>query len=269
MNRGIVLVGCGNMGRAMLEGWIAAGKARAVDIHVVEPAEALRAKAAALGCHVHSVADTLPPALSPAIVLFAVKPQVMRDVVPAYDRFKSPGTTFVSIAAGTPIAVFEELLGGDASVIRSMPNTPAAIGKGMIVSVANAHVTADARALVTALFSANGVAAEVDDEDLIDAVTAVSGSGPAYVFHFIEALTQAAEKAGLPAELSRTLASQTVYGAACLAAESPESPETLRKQVTSPNGTTQAGLEVLMKGLSPLLEDTVAAAKRRSIELKQ
>jgi pyrroline-5-carboxylate reductase len=269
MNRGIVLVGCGNMGRAMLEGWITAGKTGTNEVHVVEPADGLRDKAAALGCAVHASPETLPSTLTPSIVLFAVKPQVMRDVVPAYRHFKSPDTTFVSIAAGTPIAVFEDLLGRDASVIRSMPNTPAAIGKGMIVSVANAHVRGEAKRHVTALFSANGIAAEVEDENLIDAVTAVSGSGPAYVFHFIEALTQAAEKAGLPAELSRTLASQTVYGAACLAAESAESPETLRKQVTSPNGTTQAGLEVLMKGLSPLLAETVAAAKRRSIELKQ
>lgn len=269
MNREIVLVGCGNMGRAMLEGWIAAGKARAKDVHVVEPADALRAKAAALGCPVHSAADTLPPALNPAIILFAVKPQVMRDVVPAYACFKGPATTFVSIAAGIMIAAFEDMLGGDAAIVRAMPNTPAAIGKGMIVSVANGNVSGEARKHVTALFSANGVAAEVEDEDLIDAVTAVSGSGPAYVFHFIEALTQAAAKAGLPDELAATLASQTVYGAACLAAESAETPETLRKQVTSPKGTTQAGLEVLMKGLTPLVEETVEAAKARSIELRQ
>jgi pyrroline-5-carboxylate reductase len=268
MNRQIVLVGCGNMGRAMLQGWIAAGKAEPSSIHVVEPDDRLRKGAAQSGAAAYAEAAHLPAGLVPAIVLFAVKPQVMRDIVPAYRRFAEVGTTFVSIAAGTPIALFEKLLGADAAIIRSMPNTPAAIGKGMLVNVANRNVSSDIRLLVRDLFTANGRVAEVDDEALIDAVTAVSGSGPAYIFHFIEALAAAAENAGLSRELAATLARQTVVGSAALAEANSETPETLRRQVTSPNGTTQAGLEVLMKGLTPLLTETVEAARRRSVELR-
>ena len=268
MNRTIILVGCGNMGRAMLEGWLAAGKAPAGDITVVEPNDELRERAARLGVAACADAGYLPANAAPFIVIFAVKPQVMRDVAVQYRRFAGAGATFVSIAAGTPIAVFENLLGADAAVIRSMPNTPAAIGKGMMVNVANAHADAEARAFVDELFSANGLVREVDDEGLIDAVTAVSGSGPAYVFHFIEALTAAGIEAGLSPDMAATLAGQTVYGAASLAAHSAETPETLRRQVTSPNGTTQAGLEVLMEELTDLVTRTVEAAKIRSIELR-
>ena len=203
------------------------------------------------------------------LVIFAVKPQVMRDVVPGYARFAGGGTTFLSIAAGTGIAVFEELLGTSAAVVRCMPNTPAAIGKGMMVVVSNANVNGKTKAFVADLLSASGEVATIDDETLMDAVTAVSGSGPAYIFHFIEALTVAAEKAGLPADTARLLAMQTVYGAASLAAESREDPATLRKQVTSPNGTTAAALGVLMGNdrLTRLLTEAVDAARLRSIEL--
>ncbi len=268
MNRTIILVGCGNMGRAMLEGWLAAGKADPNDVTVVEPNDELRARAEALGVTACIDADGLPDGATPFIVVFAVKPQVMRDVAAAYRRFTGTGTTFVTIAAGTPIAVFEEILGQEAAVIRSMPNTPAAIGKGMMVNVANANAPREACDFVKDLFSANGRVEEVDDEALIDAVTGVSGSGPAYVFHFIEALTQAGIAAGLAPDMAATLAGQTVHGAASLAAESDETPETLRKQVTSPNGTTQAGLDVLMGELTDLVKRTVEAAKARSIELR-
>lgn len=268
MARTIVLVGCGNMGRAMLEGWLAAGKAAPGDVTVVEPNDDLRARAEALGVTACASSDGLPEGAAPFIILFAVKPQVMRDVAVQYRRFAAAGATFVSIAAGTPIAVFEDILGADAPVIRCMPNTPAAIGKGMMVNVANAHASRDARAFVDELLSANGLVREVDDEELIDAVTAVSGSGPAYVFHFIEALTAAGIEAGLAPDMAATLAGQTVYGAASLAAQSNETPETLRRQVTSPNGTTQAGLEVLMEEMTDLVTRTVDAAKKRSIELR-
>jgi pyrroline-5-carboxylate reductase len=202
------------------------------------------------------------------LVIFAVKPQVMRDVVPGYARFAG-GTTFLSIAAGIGIAVFEELLGASAAVVRCMPNTPAAIGKGMMVVVSNANVNDKTKAFVGDLLSASGEVATIDDERLMDAVTAVSGSGPAYVFHFIEALTTAAQSAGLPADTARLLAMQTVYGAASLAAESHEDPGTLRQQVTSPNGTTAAALGVLMGDdrLTTLLSEAVEAARLRSIEL--
>jgi pyrroline-5-carboxylate reductase len=268
MPANVVLVGCGNMGYAMLSGWLKSEKLVAGEACVVEPNEELRKRAAKLGAFAVADAHGLPAGLSPNIVVFAVKPQVMRDVVPAYRRFVDE-TTFVSIAAGTGIAVFEELLGKSAGIIRCMPNTPAAIGKGMMVVVANANATAEAKAFVADLLSASGEVATVEDEKLMDAVTAVSGSGPAYVFHFIEALTAAAEKAGLPTETARLLAMQTVYGAACLAAESREGPGVLRQQVTSPKGTTAAALEVLMgeDGLTKLLTRAVEAARLRSIEL--
>jgi pyrroline-5-carboxylate reductase len=150
-----------------------------------------------------------------------------------------------------------------------MPNTPAAIGKGMMVVFSNPNVAAKTKAFVSDLLSASGEVATIADEGLMDAVTAVSGSGPAYIFHFIECLTAAAEKAGLPAETAKLLAMQTVYGAASLAAECREDPATLRKQVTSPNGTTAAALGVLMGGdrLKTLLAEAVEAARARSVEL--
>jgi pyrroline-5-carboxylate reductase len=265
----VVLVGCGNMGFAMLSGWLKSGKLIAGETLVVEPNDALRERAGKLGSAVVADASELPEALAPNIVILAVKPQVMRTVVPAYRRFAGGGTTFVSIAAGTGIAVFEELLGASTGIIRCMPNTPAAIGKGMMVMVSNVHASEEAQAFLADLLSASGRVATVADESLMDAVTAVSGSGPAYVFHFIEALTVAAQKAGLPADTAKLLAMQTVYGAACLAAESDEEPGVLRQQVTSPKGTTAAALEVLMAEdrMTRLVTEAVEAARLRGIEL--
>lgn len=265
----VVLVGCGNMGYAMLEGWLESGKLVAGEALVVEPNPDLRARAERLGSMVAATAAEMPANLDPELVIFAVKPQVMRGVVPDYKRFNGRKATFLSIAAGTPIAVFEEILGADVPIARCMPNTPAAIGKGMMVVVSNRHVTHAAKEFVADLLSASGEVATVEDEALMDAVTAVSGSGPAYIFHFIEALTAAAEAVGLPPETARLLARQTVYGAASLAAESGEDPAALRRQVTSPNGTTAAALEVLMGGdrLKGLLIEAVQAAQTRSVEL--
>ncbi|WEX08833.1 pyrroline-5-carboxylate reductase [Chelativorans sp. AA-79] len=267
MGKQVVLVGCGNMGYAMLKGWLAAGKLAANDIRVVEPNEDLRARAAKHGVIVAARSDELDRTAAD-LVVFAVKPQVIRDVVPAYRSF-APGATFLSVAAGTGIATFEELLGSNAAVIRCMPNTPAAIGRGMLVVYANPNVSPEARNFVSGLLSASGAVATIDDERLMDAVTAVSGSGPAYVFYFIECLTAAGEKAGLPADTARLLAMQTVYGAAVLAKESGEEPGKLREQVTSPNGTTAAALGVLMgdERLQALVTDAVDAARKRSIEL--
>lgn len=216
----VVLAGCGNMGFAMLSGWLKSGKLNPHEVYVVEPNEALRARAEALGAQVSAAAADMPAEMAPKLVIFAVKPQVMRDVIPAYQRFAGMGTTYLSIAAGTRVQVFEDLLGKSASIVRCMPNTPAAIGKGMMVTYANQNVPDDAKSFVADLLSASGEVATIDDEGLMDAVTAVSGSGPAYVFHFIESLTAAAEAAGLPTETAKLLAMQTVYGAAALAAES-------------------------------------------------
>ncbi|WP_163270091.1 pyrroline-5-carboxylate reductase [Chelativorans alearense] len=265
MGRKVVLVGCGNMGYAMLKGWLAAGKLAAGDVTVVEPNEGLRARAATHGVTVAADARELDVAAD--LVVFAVKPQVIRDVVPAYRDLE--GATYLSVAAGTGVATFENLLGREAAVMRCMPNTPAAIGKGMMVVFANRNVRPEAKAFVEELLAASGAVATVADEALMDAVTAVSGSGPAYVFHFIECLAAAGEKAGLPADTARLLAMQTVYGAACLAKESGEEPGTLREQVTSPGGTTAAALGVLMgeERLVELVSAAVEAAKRRSVEL--
>ncbi|MBA8839123.1 pyrroline-5-carboxylate reductase [Ochrobactrum sp. RH2CCR150] len=264
----VILVGCGNMGFAMLKGWLDNGILKAGDVHVVEPTDALRERAVGAGVHGYSSADALPADLKPRMILVAVKPQVMNAVLPAYKHF-APAATFVSVAAGIPVALFETHLGKDAAILRCMPNTPAAIGKGMMVTFKNANVTADNEAFVARLLATSGKVASVDDEALMDAVTAVSGSGPAYVFHFIEALTDAGVSAGLPRETAGLLAMQTVMGAGALADASTDTPSKLREQVTSPNGTTAAALEVLMGGdrLKTLVAEAVEAARKRSEEL--
>ena len=265
-----VLVGCGNMGFAMVSGWLSSGRLQAGDILVVEPNEDLRARAARLGVLTAERAPTPSADAAPQLVVLAVKPQIIRQVTAAYRHLGNGATVFLSIAAGTPMSAFEEILGADTPLVRCMPNTPAAIGKGMMVVYANRKVGSDRLAFVKDLLAASGAVAEVDDETLMDAVTAVSGSGPAYVFHFIECLTASAEKVGLPPETAKLLAMQTVYGAACLAAESSEDPATLRRQVTSPNGTTAAALEILMGGarLESLVAEAVEAARARSVELR-
>lgn len=265
----LVLAGCGNMGYAMLSGWLKSGKLAPSAVFVVEPNAELRQRAATLGCGTAAEAGDIPADAVPELVVVAVKPQVIRDVTAAYKRFGDGRTTFVSVAAGTPAATFEAILGDRAPIVRCMPNTPAAIGKGMMVVFSNRLVSDDTRRVVADLLSASGEVTTIEDEGLMDAVTAVSGSGPAYIFHFIEALTVAAEKAGLPAPTARLLAKQTVYGAASLAIESDEEPGVLRQQVTSPNGTTAAALAVLMgeDRLTNLLTEAVEAARLRSIEL--
>ena len=265
----VVLAGCGNMGYAMLSGWVRGERLDPAEVMVVEPNAELRARAAALGVGVAADVSALADGEAPALVVFAVKPQVIREVAAGYKGFAGRGTAFLSIAAGTTIATFEEVLGKDAAIVRCMPNTPAAIGKGMMVTCSNPHVTKDAQGFAAELLAASGEVASVDDEALMDAVTAVSGSGPAYIFHFIECLTAAGEKAGLPADTAKLLAMQTVFGAASLAAASDEEPGRLREQVTSPNGTTAAALGVLMGGdrLKTLVEEAVEAARKRSVEL--
>ena len=267
MSSTVVLAGCGNMGFAMLAGWLESGRLLAAEVWVVEPDAVLRSRAAGLG--VKAVADAgAIRAAAPRLIVLAVKPQVILAVAGDYRRFAEGGTTFLSIAAGTPIAALEKVLGA-VPLVRCMPNTPAAIGKGMMVTVDNGRVAAPDAAFIDGLLSASGAVTKVADEQLMDAVTAVSGSGPAYVFHFLEALTAAGEAAGLPVGTAALLARQTVYGAACLAAESGETPAKLRQQVTSPNGTTAAALGVLMgeDRLTKLIGAAVEAARRRSIEL--
>ena len=265
----ILLVGCGKMGEALLSGWLDRGIAPSV-VTVIEPTEANAAVAGNRGATTLPSLDGLAADYAPRIVVFAVKPQVMPSVVPPYSRFVSPDTVFLSIAAGKALAFFEDHLGADAAMIRAMPNTPAAIGRGVTVLCANAATTASDRGLAESLMAAAGDVAWIEDEALMDAVTAVSGSGPAYVFYMIECLTAAGVTAGLPADLSAQLARATVEGAAALSHEDGSSPETLRKNVASPGGTTAAALEVLMAeadGLQDVMTRAVDAAAKRSREL--
>jgi pyrroline-5-carboxylate reductase len=265
----VLLVGAGNMGFAMLSGWIGSGRLDPADAAVVEPDPALRRRATELGVPAFAAAEDLPGKSKARLVVLAVKPQIMAGVVPLYRRFAETGSAFLSIAAGTRMALIEELLGDKVPVVRCMPNTPAAIGQGMMVTVANARVGPELAAFVDDLLAASGAVARIDDERLMDAVTAVSGSGPAYVFHFIECLTDAGIAAGLAPGTAGLLAMQTVYGAAMLAKESGEAPGALRRQVTSPNGTTAAALSVLMgeERLKRLVAEAVEAARRRAAEL--
>jgi len=262
----IVLVGCGQMGTAMLRGWLASGAASR--FVVVEPAGVPEVLTASPKVTAHRSTAELAGDLVPDAVVFAVKPQGIGDIVPAYRGFARPQTVFMSIAAGTTIAGLARHL-GDAAIVRVMPNTPAAIGRAISVGCANPHVTQAQRQLCGALLAAIGESAWVEDEGLLDAVTAVSGSGPAYVFLLIETLAAAGIKSGLPAELAARLALATVAGSGELARLSKETPSKLRENVTSPGGTTRAALDVLMgdQGLAELMDRAVAAATRRSCEL--
>lgn len=258
----IVLAGAGKMGGAMLTGWLAGGL-DATRVVVVEPypsdeIKALTAKGVRLNPKETSTAATL---------VVALKPQMFREAGPALKPFVGSSTLVVSIMAGTPIAALQEVCGG--SVVRAMPNTPAAIGRGITVAVAANNVSAAQRAVADALLRATGSVEWVEDEGLMDAVTAVSGSGPAYIFLLAEELARAGIEAGLPAELATKLARETVAGSGELLHRSADSSATLRKNVTSPGGTTAAALEVLMGdgGLQQLMIRAVAAATRRSKEL--
>lgn len=264
----LLLVGCGKMGGALLRGWLAGGLSPA-DTIVIEPQAAAHPAIAALGVTVLADPAALPPAFVPRLVVLAVKPQQMAAVLPAYRRLARPGTLFLSIAAGKTIGYFERELGSAAAVVRAMPNTPAAVGRGISVACANPVVTAEQRAAATALLAAVGEVAWVEDEALLDAVTAVSGGGPAYVFLLIECLAKAGAAAGLPEDLAMRLARVTVAGAGELARQSDEPAAVLRQNVTSPGGTTLEALKILMApdGLEPLFVKAIAAATRRSREL--
>ncbi|SMX24600.1 pyrroline-5-carboxylate reductase [Boseongicola aestuarii] len=260
--RGLILLGCGKMGGAMLEGWLTRGLPPSC-VHVIDPNAPMWA--AARGVHVNGV---LPK--DPSIVIIAVKPQMMGDALPAIKAYGNGETVLLSIAAGTKISAFEEAFGAKTPVVRAMPNTPAAIGQGITAYCRNAHVSDARLELSRALLSAVGKTVALESEDQIDAVTGVSGSGPAYVFHMIEALAAAGVEQGLSDEMAMELAVATVAGAGALAASSDESATQLRINVTSPNGTTQAALEVLMDpetGFPSLMKRAVAAAADRSREL--
>lgn len=271
----LLLVGCGRMGSAMLGGWLAGPGV--THVAVVEPSATLNtqdADAQGEGGRVirRADADALPADFIPDVVVLAVKPQTMAAVLPAYRRFVRPETVFLSVAAGWTLASFARALGDDARVVRAMPNTPAAIGRGVTVLAAGAGVDDAQRAACDRLVRAVGSAEWVTDEALMDAVTALSGSGPAYIFLLAEAMAAAGAAAGLPADLADRLARATVSGAGELLRLSPDSAAKLRENVTSPGGTTAAALAVLMNerdGFTSLLTKALAAAAERSKQLAQ
>jgi pyrroline-5-carboxylate reductase len=262
---GLVLLGCGKMGSAMLQGWLADGMdPAAVTILDPFPSDWVKARAAE-GVRLNVALPT-----APAICVLAVKPQMMGEALPSLQALGGGSTVFLSIAAGTTLAVFEAALGENSPIIRAMPNTPAAVGRGITALVGNARITDQQMDMADGLLQAVGQTVHLTSEADMDAVTAVSGSGPAYVFHMIEALAAAGEAEGLSPEMAMALAKATVAGSGALAEAADETPSQLRVNVTSPNGTTQAGLEVLMDetdGLPPLIARTVKAAADRSREL--
>ena len=253
------------MGGALLEGWIGLG-VNPARIVVMEPQPAASIKAlSARGLRLNPDAASI----SPDAIVIAVKPQIAPEVMPKVASLMAPSTVVVSIMAGRTIAFLADVLPRDAAVIRAMPNTPASIGRGITVAVPNSRVTAAQRQLADALLTATGAVEWIGDETLMNAVTAVSGSGPAYVFLLAESLARAGEKVGLPAELAVRLARATVAGSGELLHRSTIDVATLRHNVTSPGGTTAAALDVLMApdGLDPLMERAIVAATRRGREL--
>ncbi len=263
----LVLVGAGKMGGAMLEGWLASGadskKIVALDPFASDDMKSLLAKhGVALNKEISSITDA-------EVVLIAVKPQLMEEVLPNIVPLGKSNPLIISIAAGKTIATFEKHFGKAAAVIRTIPNTPAAIGRGITAMVANPNVSPAQLQLAESLLSAIGEVVTVDKEELIDCVTAVSGSGPAYVFYLTECLANAAEKIGLAPALAMQLARATVAGSGELMRVTGTEAATLRQNVTSPKGTTHAALQVLMaeNGMAPLFERAVKAAADRSREL--
>jgi pyrroline-5-carboxylate reductase len=264
-SRGLVLLGCGKMGSAMLAGWLKRGlMPEAVTVLDPMPSDWLLA----LEQEGLNLNTDLPA--TPEICIIAVKPQMMGKALPRLQALGNGETVFLSIAAGTSIAAFEAALGASSPIIRAMPNTPSAVGHGITALIGNSNVSPEALDLAEALLAAVGQTVRLEDEALMDAVTAVSGSGPAYVFHLIETLAAAGVAEGLPPDLAMKLARVTVAGAGDLAENASENPTQLRVNVTSPGGTTAAALAVLMDpetGFPPLLKKAVKAAANRGREL--
>lgn len=262
--RGLVLLGCGKMGSALLAGWLHRGLAPS-SVHVLDPHPSD-------WVHRQGVRVNVEVSAPPALVLVAVKPQLMDAALPWVDSFGNGETLFVSVAAGTTLAALAGIVGAQTPIVRTMPNTPAAVGRGITALIGNKHVTEAHLAQAEGLMAAVGQTVRLETEGQMDAVTALSGSGPAYVFHMIEAMAEAGAKLGLATDLAMRLAITTVAGAGYLAEHANEPPARLRENVTSPNGTTAAALAVLMDetgGLPPLMQRAMAAAAHRSKELSQ
>ena len=265
--RRVLLVGCGKMGQALGRGWLARGQ-KAAGLVAIEPNDVTARAARDAGIPTVRGLEEVDAAFQPDWVVLAVKPQAAAGSLTSFARFAQPAT-FVSIIAGTRISALRTYLGPKAAIIRAMPNTAAAVGRGMTVAVAGPGVSTGAKSECTVLLEAVGDVAWIDDEALMDAVTAVSGSGPAYVFLLIECMAEAGVRAGLAPGLAQRIARQTIVGAGELARVSPETATQLRQNVTSPGGTTEAALKVLMgsDGLQRLMTEAIAAATARSRDL--
>jgi pyrroline-5-carboxylate reductase len=265
----VLLAGAGKMGTALLEGWLSRGLSP-TSLIIQEPAPSSAAAELALRHAIRIEPLVTSVAHPPAVIVVAVKPQVMEAVFAPLAKLAGPQTVVLSIAAGRSIASFERYLPADCGVVRAMPNTPASIGHAITGAVANAAATANQQASCDALLSAVGNVVWLDDESLLDAVTAISGSGPAYVFLLAECLAKAGMAAGLDADAATALARATVSGAGELLRRSPLDAAELRENVTSPGGTTAAALAVLMRdegGLQALITEAVLAAQKRSRDL--
>ncbi len=266
----LILLGCGKMGGALLKGWLENGL-NPDAIIIVDP-YLKGAKKQAPSLQENAFFESLrqlPSGLSPSFAVLAVKPQMMDEALDDFKNLKTDHTLFLSIAAGKTVDYFTNHLGGKAQIVRAMPNTPASIGMGMTAAYPNKNVTQEQKEICAELLGVVGLFDFVDDEALMDAVTALSGSGPAYIFHMAESMAQAGEALGLSRDLAKKLAAQTVSGAGALLYSSDDDAAQLRINVTSPNGTTAAALDVLMKedGLTKLMTEALKAAYDRSKKL--
>ncbi len=264
-DNGVLLLGCGKMGSALLRGWLEAGLL-CDQVTVIDP----RPSDWLLGLQDKGVILNKLPEKAPSVAVIATKPQIMSEAIPDVKAYGNGVTLFISIAAGTLIETFETLLGAETPIVRAMPNTPAAVGKGITALVSNRNVGASQLATAETIFATVGDTVLLQGEEQMHAVTALSGSGPAYVFAMAEALIAAGTEQGLSAAISTRLATSTIAGAGALMKELDAHPSFLREQVTSPNGTTAAGLEVLMaqeRGLVEIFMRCLSAAAERSREL--
>jgi len=268
MDTNIILVGCGNMGQALLGGWLTRGVDRKC-LRVVDREASAVSSAQSLNVFANTELSKVLEGFNVDLVVFAVKPQNLEALLPAYRRLADSGTIFLSVAAGKPISFYEDILGKGVVFVRAMPNMPAAIHQGITVLCPNPNVQSSQRKLIGDLMAAIGEISWLEKEGMMNAVTAVSGSGPAYVFLLIEGLTKAGIEVGLEEKLAKQLAEATVAGAGAYAMQVESGAAELREQVTSPGGTTAAALEVLMgdDAFNALLKKAVRAATDRGQEL--
>lgn len=266
----LLLMGCGHMGHALAMGWLRAGLAPE-HLYVVDPSASPTCLPKVAEGHFVQSAASLPTGLKARVIMIAVKPQVIGGILPLLAPFADEGTMIISVAAGVPLRVLEDGVGADATYVRAMPNTPAAIGAGITGLTAREDISVADKALAREILHAVGETVWIADESLMNAVTAVSGSGPAYVFHLVECMAHAGTELGLTPDIAMQLARQTVIGAARLMdEESDASVADLRRRVTSPGGTTEAALKVLRHpdtGLVDLMVRAITRAEERGREL--